>query len=132
MKNYIWLPACLALAIGALVAGCGGGGSDTTAATSASDTTATTTATSTSTSTTTSSEASRDATPDDVYNACLDALKDVGSEQFVQQGCGNVRDAFEQCMTQASNAPEGSVRDQALQACQDAANKTVDGLQAQG
>lgn len=128
MKNYIWLPACLALAIGALVAGCGGG--DTTAATSASDTTATTTATTTST--TTSSEASGNATPDDVYNACLDALKNVGSQQFVQQGCGQVRDAFEQCSTQASNAPEGSVRDQALQACQDAANKTVDGLQAQG
>jgi hypothetical protein len=126
MRNYIWLPACIALVIAALVAGCGGGGS-TTAATSASDTAATT-----STSTSTSSEASGDATPDDVYNACLDALKNVGSEQFVQQGCGNVRDAFEQCLTQASNAPEGSVREQALQACQDAANKTVDGLQAQG
>lgn len=127
MKNYIWLPACLALVMAGLVAGCGGGGSDTTAATSASDTAATAT-----TSTSTSTEASGDATPDDVYNACLDALKSVGSQDFVQQSCGNVRDAFEQCMTQASNAPEGSVRDQALQACQDAANKTVDGLEAQG
>lgn len=124
------LAACLGFVIAALVvAGCGGGGS-TTAAT-AGGSVATTTPTSTSTSTT-STEASGNATPDDVYNSCLNALKDVGSEQFVQQGCANVRDAFEQCMTQASNAPEGSVRDQALQACQDAANKTVDGLEAQG
>jgi pectate lyase len=130
MKNYIWLPACLALVMAGLVAGCGGGGGDTTAATSASDTAATATTSTTTTSTTT--QASGDATPDDVYNACLDALKNVGSQDFVQQGCGSVRDAFEQCMTQASNAPEGSARDQALQACQDAANKTVDGLQAQG
>jgi hypothetical protein len=131
MKNYMWLSACLALVIAGLVAGCGGGDGTTAApVTSGSDTSASDTASTTTTST--STEASGDATPDDVYNACLDALNNVGSEQFVQQGCANVRDAFEQCMTQASNAPEGSVREQALQACQDAANKTVDGLEAQG
>ena len=32
------------------------------------------------------------------------------------------RDAFEQCLSGAQNAPEGSARDKALQACQDAAN----------
>ena len=126
MKNYVWLSACLALVGGALVAGCGGG-SDTS--TSAPATTATGSAATTTDSTTTT-EASGDATPEDVYNACLDALEDVGNEQVVQQGCANARDAFEQCSTQASNAPEGSAREAALKACQDAANQTVAGLES--
>ena len=121
MKNYVWLSAGLALVAAALVAGCGGGGSSSTTAPASG---------SASTSTSTTTEASGDATPDDVYNACLDALKDVGNQQIVQQGCSQARDAFQQCATAASNAPEGSAREQALSACQDAANKAVEQLQA--
>jgi hypothetical protein len=54
----------------------------------------------------------------------------VGSESVVQTGCAQARDAFEQCATQASNAPEGSARDQALEACQEAADQTTDALKA--
>jgi hypothetical protein len=124
MKNYVWLSAGLALMAAVLVAGCGGGGSTTSAA----GTTAGGSASTSSSSTTTA--ASGDATPDDVYNACLDALNGVGNQQIVQQGCSQARDAFQQCATAASNAPEGSARDTALKACQDAANKTVAQLQA--
>jgi hypothetical protein len=120
MKNFIWLSACVAILAAALVAGCGGGDSGTTP-TSASDVTVTTS---------TAAPTSGDSTPDDVYNACLDALKDVSNQQVVQQGCASARDAFEQCSTQASNAPEGSARDAALKACQEAANKTVAGLES--
>src|SRR4051794_31417233 len=122
MKSYIWLPACVAIAAAALVAGCGGGGGTTTPTTPS-------VATTPSLSTSTTTEASG-ATPDDVYNACLDALKDVSNQQVVQQGCTSARDAFEQCSTQASNAPQGEARDAAIKACQQAANKTVAGLES--
>lgn len=126
MSKYKWLlSACLALMAAALVAGCGGGGSSTSAPATSESGSATT-----STSSSTTTEASGQATPDDVYQACLDALEDVGNQSTVQQGCAQARDAFEQCATQASNAPEGSARDAALKACQDAANKTVDALEA--
>jgi hypothetical protein len=124
MKNYVWLSACVAITATALVAGCGGGGDSTAPATTPS------VATAPSLSTSTTTEASGNATPDDVYNACLDALKDVSNQQVVQQGCANARDAFEQCATQASNAPEGSARDTALEACQEVANETVAGLES--
>src|SRR3954453_7449199 len=124
MKNYKWLSAGLVLVAAALVAGCGGGGGSSTTSAPASG------SASTSSSSTTTTEASGDATPDDVYNACLDALKDVGSQDVVQQGCSQARDAFQQCATAASNAPEGSAREQALSACQDAANKAVEQLQS--
>jgi len=123
MKNYIWLPVCVAIAVAALVAGCGGGGSTTTPTTPS-------VATTPSDSTSTTTEASGGATPDDVFNACLDALKDVSNQQVVQQGCTSARDAFEQCSTQAANAPQGAARDAALKACQEAANKTVAGLES--
>jgi hypothetical protein len=129
MKNYQWLVACLALVTAGLIAGCGGGDDSTTApAATGAESTSTD-----STSTTSSTEASStDASPDDVYNACVDALEGVASESTAQSSCGQVRDAFEQCATQAENAPEGSARDAAIKACQDAANQTVDSLNASG
>jgi hypothetical protein len=120
MTDHKWLLAvrgslaCLALVAAGLIAGCGGG-DDTTSA-------PTTTAAGT--------EASGDATPDDVYQACVDRLQGVASESVAQTSCGQVRDAFEQCTTQASNAPEGSAREAALNACQDAANKATGALNA--
>lgn len=118
MKNYIWLSACVAIVAAALVAGCGGGGSTSTpAASDAGATSATTT------------EASGQATPDDVYNACLDAIEGTAAEQAGQAGCAQARDAFEQCQTAAENA-SGSARETALKACQDAANKATDALES--
>jgi DNA-binding FadR family transcriptional regulator len=122
MKDHKWLLACLALLAGGLVAGCGGGGDTTTApsATAAGETTTTSTAT----------EASGSASPDDVYQACLDAVEGTAAEAAAQKACANARDAFEQCTTQASNAPEGEARDAALKACQEAADKATAALNA--
>jgi ABC-type phosphate transport system substrate-binding protein len=122
MKDHKRLLACLALVAAGLVAGCGGGDDTATAptATAAGDTSTTSTAT----------EASGSATPDDVYQACLDAVEGTAAESAGQKACANARDAFEQCTTQASNAPEGEARDAALKACQEAADKATAALNA--
>jgi hypothetical protein len=117
MKSYKWLAACLALLAAGLVAGCGGGGTTTI--------TAGETATGS-----TSTAASGQASPDDVYQACLDAVQGTAAEQAGQSACAKARDAFEQCTTQASNAPEGSARDAALKACQKAADKATAALKS--
>ncbi|HKH14309.1 MAG TPA: hypothetical protein VKA47_06605 [Solirubrobacterales bacterium] len=115
MKDYKWLFACLALVAAGLIAGCGGGDDTTSAATGGGETTTT--------------EASGDATPHDVYQACVDGLEGI-PESTLQASCGQVRDAFEQCATQAANAPEGSAREAVLQQCQEAANKATEALNA--
>lgn len=120
MKQYKWLYACLALVAAGLIAGCGGGGSSST----------TTTVSEGSSTTSTSTQASGEASPDDVYQACLNAVQGTAAESAGQTACAQARDAFEQCTTQASNAPEGTARDAALKACQDAANKATDALNA--
>jgi hypothetical protein len=120
MKNYIWLSACVAIVAAALVAGCGGGGSTSAPATTEAA------PTSTSSSTT---EASGGATPDDVYQACLDAIEGTAAEQAGQTACAQARDAFEQCATQAKNA-QGPARETAIKACQDAADKATAALQS--
>jgi hypothetical protein len=97
-------------------AGCGGGDDPGTPASG--DTAATTT------------EASEGATPDDVYQACLDAVEGAAAESAGETVCARARDAFEQCTTQASNAPEGTARDAALKACQDAADRATEALKA--
>jgi hypothetical protein len=124
MRNYKWALACFALLAAGLIAGCGGGGDST------GEVTATVSGPNggSATATTTTTSASSEATPDDVYNACLDAVEGTAAESAAQTACGQARDAFEQCTTQASNAPEGSARDAALKACQDAANKATDAL----
>jgi hypothetical protein len=118
MHNRKWLPGLMALlTIGLLgLAGCGG---DDTTTPPAGDTGATTT-----------TEASDGATPDDVYQACLDALEGTAAEGASENACAQTRDAFEECTTQASNAPEGTARDAALQACQDAADRATEALNA--
>jgi hypothetical protein len=118
MTSYKWLAACLALLATALVAGCGGGG------------TTTITAGETTTSSTSTTAASGQATPEDVYQSCLDAVQGTAAEQAGQSACAKARDAFEQCTTQASNAPEGTARDAALKACQKAANKATAALKS--
>lgn len=117
MKDYKWPVACLALVAAGLIAGCGGGDDSTS------------TPTATDAGETTSTEASGDATPDDVYQACVNGLEGI-PESTLQTSCGQVRDAFEQCATQAANAPEGSAREAVLQQCQEAANKATEALNA--
>jgi len=125
MRNYQWLLAGLALVAAGLIAGCGGGGStstgEVTGTVSGPNGSATVTGTTTSVS---------GATPDDVYNACLDAIQGTAAESVAQQGCSQARDAFEQCLSGAQNAPEGSARDQALKACQQAADKATSALKS--
>lgn len=120
MHNRKLLPAFIAvLTIGLLgLAGCGGD-EETTTPPATGDTAATTT-----------TEASDGATPDDVYQACLDALEGTPAEGAAENACAQTRDAFEECTTQASNAPEGTARDAALQACQDAADRATEALNA--
>jgi hypothetical protein len=126
MRNYQWLLAGLALVAAGLIAGCGGSSSTTGAVTGTvsgpNGGSATVTATTTS--------ASGQATPDDVYNACLNAIKGTAAESAGQTACAQARDAFEQCTTQAQNAPEGTARDTALKACQTAANKATAALKS--
>ena len=126
MRNYQWLLAGLALVAAGLIAGCGGGGSSTTGEVTGTVSGPNGSATVTGTTTSASSQA----TPDDVYNACLDAIKGTAAESAGQTACAQARDAFEQCTTQAQNAPEGTARDQALKACQTAANKATAALKS--
>ena len=126
MRNYQWLLAGLALVAAGLIAGCGGSSSTTstgavTGTVSGPNGSATVTGTTTSVS---------GATPDDVYNACLDAIKGTAAESAGQQACSQARDAFQQCTTQASNQPEGTARDTAIKACQTAADKATSALKS--
>ena len=131
MRNYQWLLAGLALVTAGLIAGCGGSSSSSSSSTGAvTGTVSGPNGSATATVSTTTTSASGQATPTDVYNACLDAIKGTSAESAGQQACAQARDAFEQCITQAGNAPEGTARDTALKACQTAANKATAALKS--
>jgi hypothetical protein len=123
MHKTKWLLALVALIAVGVMAGCGSGSSTTTdevtGTVSGPGGSATATVTNTSVS---------GATPDDVYQACLDAVSGTAAESAGQTACAQARDAFSQCMTQAQNAPEGSAQSAALKACQEAANKATESL----
>lgn len=102
MHNSKWLFALAALIAVGLLTGCGG--DDNSASVEGS-------------------------TPDDVYNACIDAISGTAAEDSAKPACEQTRNAFEQCTTQAQNIG-GSAGDTAVQACQDAADQTVAGLQS--
>ena len=120
MHNSKWLFALAALIAVGLVTGCGG----------TDDNSSSTAATDTSSTSSTTSSTPEGSTPDDVYNACIDAIKGTAAESAGQQACSQARDAFQQCTTQASNAPEGTARDTAIKACQDAADKATSALKS--
>jgi hypothetical protein len=121
MRKYAWPWACVALLVAAAVAGCGGGGNSTSVPTSTA---------ATAPAPTTSSTTPGQATADDVYKSCLDALGTAVSQSKGQRACAQVRDTFQQCTTAATNAPEGSARDAALKACQQAADQATAQFQA--
>jgi hypothetical protein len=115
------------LACGLIAAGCGSDDSSSSSSTSAETTTTEATVSST-----TTSDTGGGSTPDDVYNACIDAIEGTVAEQAGQAGCEGARTAFETCTQQAENAPEGTARDTAVAACQKAADATTAALQSGG
>jgi len=123
MRKYAWPWLCVALLVAAPVAGCGGGSGSTSAS-------APTAATSPAPTSTTTSTTAGQATADDVYKSCLDALGSAVSQSKAQRACTQVRDTFQQCTTAATNTPEGSARDAALKACQQAADQATAQFQA--
>jgi hypothetical protein len=125
-KGIVALAAVLAL--GLIAAGCGGG-DDTSTVTIAPG--SSTTSTSGSSTTSTSTSTTSGATPQDVYDSCIDVIKGTPAEATGQTACQQAKDAFEQCAQQAQSL-SGSAQDTAIQACQSAANQTVDALKAAG
>ena len=132
MKRRRQLIGFAAIAAVALTAGCGGGGGGSTTVTVSTPTATGSTPTTSTTSTTSTSTEAGQATPDDVYRACVNAVKGSVSDSTVQTACAQARDAFQQCLQGAQNAPEGTVRNQALRACQAAANKATAQLKSSG
>jgi cytoskeletal protein RodZ len=128
------------LACGLLAAGCGGDDSSTTpaatteATTTSEDTSSTEATTSEDTSTTedsTSADTSGGTTPDDVYQACLDAISGTAAEDAAKPSCDQAKAAFEQCAQQAASAG-GDAGDTATAICQSAADEAIKQLQAAG
>ena len=54
------------------------------------------------------------------------------AEAAGQTACGQAREAFEQCASQAEDVAEGDARELAIQACQDAADQATAALEAAG
>ena len=59
-------------------------------------------------------------------------IKGTPAEAAGQTACEQARSAFEQCQKQAQAIGDSSAQNTAVQACQDAADQTVAGLQAAG
>jgi hypothetical protein len=118
-----WLAVLGALAISAIGLSACGGDDNGTSSTSTPSTPAV--------ATTGGETSSGGATADDVYNACLDAIKGVPAQgqAAAKQGCQGVQTAFETCSQQAS-ALSGNAKTLAVQGCQKAADKTTQALKS--
>jgi hypothetical protein len=128
MRGQKWLAAIAAiLAAGLVAAGCGGGDDTTTVLIGGDTSTAATESTTTSDESTTEDSGTSESTPDDVYNACIDAISGTPAESVGQAGCQQARDAFQRCLDQAG-ATSGSAGDTAAQLCQNAADQAIDTL----
>jgi hypothetical protein len=75
-----------------------------------------------------SSSSGTNATADDVYNACVDAIKGSATPKST---CASARNTFAQCASAAASAG-GLAGDTALKVCQNAANQVVAGLKSGG
>jgi len=116
------------LAIGGLVvAGCGDDDSTEGTTVSVEDTDAATTTEGTETSVTTEGDAAEGASPDAVYSSCTDAIAGTPAESAGQAGCEQARDAFQKCIDTAATL-DGDAKEQALQACRDAADQAIEQL----
>lgn len=88
---------------------------------SAEDTNATTTTEGADTTvTSTEGDAGEGASPEAVYEACTGAISGTPAEA----ACGQARDAFQKCIDTAATL-DGDAKDQALQACHDAADQAI-------
>jgi len=131
MRNGKWLVLMVAvLATGLIAAGCGD--DEEPASTPATTEEATTSEDATTEEDSGDDTESTDSSPDDVYNACIDVIEGTAAESAGQSACEQARDAFEQCAQQADAIDDGSARDLAVQACQDAADQSVAALEAAG
>jgi hypothetical protein len=123
MRIRNWLIALTALiACGLIAAGCGSDDDETTSATGGE----------TSTTQDGDSGASSASTPDDVYQACLGAIEGTAAESAGKTACEQAKNAFAKCSEQADKAPEGTVRDKAIAACQNAADAATAALTSGG
>lgn len=133
MRKREWLGVLVALmACGLIAAGCGSDDSTSSDAASADTTSTTSDTTPGDTSDATTEDSGGDKTADDVYNACVDAIAGTPGEEVGKAGCTAAKNAFEQCETQADAAPEGTAKDTAVKACQDAADAAVAALNSAG
>jgi len=118
------------LAIGGLAAaGCGSDDSTDSTTVSVEGTDAATTTAGTDT-TVTEGDAAEGASPEDVYNNCTAAIKGTPAESTGEAACGQARDAFQKCIDTAAQL-DGDAKEQALQACQSAADQAVEALSGQ-
>ena len=132
-RNLLFL-VLLVLTCGLIAAGCGDDDSSTT------DSEATTTEeASTTEDSSTAEETTEDTTEsssgevdsDGFYDACIDVVEGTPAESAGTTACEQARTGLEQCATQAEALPEGS-REDALAACQEAAESAIDTLEAAG
>jgi hypothetical protein len=119
--NRNWIVGLVVVMAMALVAGCG----------SSDDNSSTAPSTTSSSSGSSSSSSSTGNTPDDVYNACIDAISGTPAEAAGKPGCEAARTAFQKCSDQASNLPS-SAKDKAVAACQKTADAAVAALKSAG
>lgn len=118
-KNLIATLLIGLLALGALaVAGCG---DDDSTATDSAGTIATTPV---------EGDAAGGASPDDVYNDCTAAVAGTPAESTGETACGQARDVFQKCIDTAAQL-DGDAKEQALAACQSAADQTIERLSGQ-
>lgn len=133
MRTHRWILALIGLlAVGLLATGCGGDDETTTttdpAAAGLSESTDSTAMTD---STVTTDSSDSGASAEDVYNACVDALKGVTNESIAGGQCETVRAAFEQCAKSAAAGGDAGA-EVGLQVCQQAADKAVDLMNTAG
>ncbi|KAA0273207.1 MAG: hypothetical protein EDQ89_05625 [Acidobacteria bacterium] len=116
---------------GIAAAGCGGDDSTSHTTLSAEDTDATTTTEGADTTvTSTEGDAGEGASPEAVYEACTGAISGTPAEAAGEAACGQARDAFQKCIDTAATL-DGDAKDQALQACHDAADQAIAQLSGQ-
>ena len=112
MKKSTWFGVLVALlACGLIAVGCGGGG-DSTTDTGISPT-----------STTGNS-------PDDVYNACIDAIEGSPAESLGKTACEQAKNAFQTCSDKANDLSNDNAKSAALNACQQAADSAISALKS--
>ena len=123
IPNRNWLVALVAVVALGLFAGCGSSDSSSTAASS--------TTSSSDSGSSTSASSSGNQTPEDVYNACIDAISGTPAAAAGKPGCQAAEDAFKQCQSQSASLPTAQ-QVTAQTACQAAANKAVAALKSAG